>query len=76
MQYDGAYLVNSMDDVSRTESNADLREAVKRLRFIIALLIEKNERMRQQSVLHPTENGAKPQQGAASIRWSSGASPK
>jgi len=40
MQYDGAYLVNSMDDVSRTESNADLREAVKRLRFIIALLIE------------------------------------
>jgi hypothetical protein len=76
MQNDGAYLVNPTDDLSRAESTADMRETLQRLQFMVALLIEKNERMRQQLVLRAIENGAKAQERTTSMRWWSDASPQ
>ena len=62
MQNDGAYLVNPTDDLSSAESTADMRETLQRLQIIVALLVEKNERMRQQLVARTVETDAKPQQ--------------
>ncbi len=62
MQNDESYLVSPIADFSGAGSTTDMRETLQRLQIIVALLVEKNERMRQQLVARTVETDAKPQQ--------------
>jgi hypothetical protein len=69
MQNDRVHRVNSMDDFSGAGSTTDIRETLQHLQFIVALLVEKNERMRQQLVAHTVESECDTAERIASQRW-------